>query len=136
VEAATTAAGALFAGARSAAAGLAGLLGLADAQGEGVAGAFNASEGGFGEAAANATDDDEGSNDRGEGKGVKDAQHKHWYNLAIECEDEAKPEEALEAYERALEFKEDFAECYYNMVCRHGTLESMKKMKKISCLKV
>jgi tetratricopeptide (TPR) repeat protein len=62
---------------------------------------------------------------------VKDAQHKHWYNLAIECEDEAKPEEALEAYERALEFKEDFAECYYNMVCRHGTLESTKTNEKV-----
>ena len=46
----------------------------------------------------------------------EESKHKHWYNLAIECEDEAKLEEALEAYERALELKEDFAECYYNMV--------------------
>jgi tetratricopeptide (TPR) repeat protein len=37
------------------------------------------------------------------------------YNLAIECEDEGKAEEALEAYERAVEAKEDFPQAYYNM---------------------
>jgi tetratricopeptide (TPR) repeat protein len=36
--------------------------------------------------------------------------HKRWYNLGIEMEDEGRYEEALEAYERAVELNEEFPE--------------------------
>ena len=72
-------------------------------------------------------DEDDEDEDEDEGKDEDEEKEKaeedyeggrgprYWFNMAIECEDAGQAEEAMEAYERALELRMNFPEAYFNM---------------------